>query len=299
MIRPSHRGWLWAAPAVVLLAGLGVWPVLRLVRLSLNEGGGRSGFGIGESFYRPGTWTMDNYATLAQDRFFWEITGFTAWLGVVVALLCVFFGYPTAHFIWNLRGRWKLAALAAVVVPKLSSLLVTVYGLKLILDDHGAVNSLLLGLGLRDAPLSLHHDTAGVVIGQTILVLPYAILLIWAGLERIDRRLLDAARGLGAPPWRAFVQVTLPLSLPALGTATLVSLIWGLGAYVSPYLLGSPDQLTLAVDVQRQMFENLHWPRAAAEGVALMLVLSSLCALYLLPHRWLERGIVVKGGCTE
>jgi len=298
-VTASARGaWLWAAPSILLLTGLGVWPVFRLLRLSFNEGGGRSGFGIGQSFYKPGTWSLENYLELAGDRFFWEVAGFTAWLGVVVAALCIAFGYPAAHFIWERRGPWKVAALAAVVVPKLSSLLVTVYGLKLILDDHGAVNSLLQGLGFRGEPIALQHNAAGVVIGKTVLVLPYTILLIWAGLERIDRRLLDAARGLGASPWKAVTQVTWPLSLPAVGTAALVSLIWGLGAFISPYLLGSPEEITLAVDVQRQMFENLNWPRAAAEGVALMLVLALLCGLYLLPQRWLERSAGLKGGVS-
>lgn len=286
--RPSMTPWLWAAPTLLLLLALLLSPALQLVRLSFCQGGGgQSGFGIGGSFYKPGTWTLDVYSKLAGDRYFWDILGFTVWLGLVVTALCVLLAYPTAHFIWTLSKRWKLLALGAIVVTKLSSLLVTIYGLKLILGDYGPVNEFLNWTRIVHRPLALQSSAAGVVIGETLLVIPYTILLMWAGLERVDRSLVAAARGLGAGPARSFLSVTLPLSLPALATATLVSLIWALGAFISPYLLGSPQEITLAVDVQRQMFENLHWPRGAAEGIGMLLTLSFLVALYAIPHRWL------------
>jgi ABC-type spermidine/putrescine transport system permease subunit I len=272
-----------------MLSILLLWPAAQLFRLSLYSGGGQSGFGIGGGFYKPGSWTLDAYQALLLDRYFWEILGFTLWLGVTVTAFCVILAYPTAYWLTRLGGRWKAAVLAAVVIPKLSNLLVTIYGLKLILGDHGPVNDLLQGLLITDAPVALENSTAGVVIGKTVLVLPYTILFLWIGLERIDRTLVASARGLGAKPLAAFLSITLPLSLPALATATLVSLIWALGAFVSPYLLGGPEQITLAVDIQRQFFENLNWPRGAAEGVALLVTLALLAALYALPHRWLSQ----------
>ncbi|HEX8371506.1 MAG TPA: ABC transporter permease [Chthoniobacterales bacterium] len=286
-MKTSWKPWLWAAPTLVLLFGLVAWPLLLLVRLSLcRGGGGQSGVGIGGSFYQPGTWTLDVYRSLAADHYFWEVLGFTVWLGVVVASLCVLLGYPTAHFIWRLPAAWKKVALATVIVPKLSSLLVTIYGLKLILGDHGPVNDFLHWSWLTESPVALQNSALGVVIGKTILILPYTILLIWAGLERVDRQLLAAARGLGAGAWATFLHVTLPLSLPALSTASLVSLIWGLGAFISPYLLGRPQEITLAVDVQRQMFENLHWPRGAAEGVVMLATLALLAGIYGMAQGW-------------
>lgn len=297
--RPNRAPWLWATPTLVLLLALLLWPALQLVRLSFCQGGGgQSGFGIGGSFYKPGTWTLGVYARLASDRYFWDILGFTVWLGLIVTGLCVLLAYPTAHFIWSLSQRWKSLALAAVIVTKLSSLLVTIYGLKLILGDYGPVNQFLQWIHLTQRPLALQSSAAGVVIGETLLVIPYTILLLWSGLERIDRTLVAAARGLGASPTRSFLSITLPLSLPALAAATLVSLIWALGAFISPYLLGSPQEITLAVDVQRQMFENLHWPRGAAEGVGMLLTLSIMVALYGIPHRWLLNKFGVKASAT-
>lgn len=301
MTSPSARWtpWLWASPTLILLLALLLWPALQLVRISLYDGGGQSGFGIGGGFYQPGTWTLRSYEALSRDSYFWEILGFTAWLGLVVTALCVLFGYPTAHWIWQLPRRWKSIALAGVVVPKLSNLLVTIYGLKLILGDHGPVNNTLLRLGIVHDAAALEYSTPGVVIGETLLVLPYTILFIWVGLERIDKTLVASARGLGASPLVAFLRITLPLSLPAVATATLVSLIWALGAYISSYLLGGPEQITLAVDIQRQYFENLSWPRGAAEGVAMLVTLAVLAAAYAVPHRWLSRRFAMEAKASD
>ncbi len=294
--RRAWTPWLWAAPAVLMLGLLVLWPAVYLIRLSLHEGGGgQSGFGIGSSFYTPGTWTLGVYRQLSGDAYFWDLLSFTVQLGLLVTFICLLLGYPVAHLIWRLRGFWKKAALFAVIVPKLSSLLVTIYGLKLILGDHGPVNRFLLALGWIHEPLQLQHSLTGVVIGKTLLVMPYTLLLIWAGLERVDRALPEAARGLGASPWQVFLRVTLPLSVPALTGATLVTLIWGLGAFISPYLLGSPQEITLAVDVQRQMFENLHWPRAAAEGVGMLITL----AIFALIQAGLSRRLKLTTAATS
>lgn len=266
--------WGWAAPSIVLLVTLLVWPMMFLARLSFCKGGGSSGFGIGGGFYEPGTWTLKVYDTLLHEKYFWDVTGFTIWLGFVVTVICVVLGYPTAHFLWQLPKRWKPIGLACVIIPKLSSLLVTIYGLKIILGDHGPINEMLLQLGIIQKPLALQYTPTGVIVGKSLLILPYTILLIWGGLERLDRGLLSAARGLGASPWQTFLRVTLPLSLPALAAGAIISLIWGLGAFISPYLLGSPDEITLAVDVQRQMFENFNWPRGAGEGMAMLFTLA-------------------------
>src|SRR5262249_4005919 len=155
----------------------------------------------------------------------------------------------------------------AVLLPKLASVLVIVYGLQLVLSGTGPVNEGLLALGLIDVPLMLFRNLTGVVIGETYLILPYAVLVLVVGLSRIDPALTAAARGLGATPWQAFRRVTWPLSLPALAAAGQLSLIWALAALLGPMLLGSPQEMTLAVEVQRQALENNNWPRGAATAV--------------------------------
>lgn len=292
-MKSRSTGWtplFLCMPAILLLGFFFVAPLLLLGRVSLYEGGGRSGFGIGGGgFYRAGTWTLSAYTTLLHDPYFWEVLGFTVCLGLLVTLFTLLLAYPLALSISPLRPAWKRAALAAVVLPKLANLLVIVYGLELLLSDSGPINGALLFLGLTKQPLPLLHSLPGVVIGEVYLILPYALLVLVAALDRIDPRLVPAARGLGAGPVLAFLRVTLPLSIPGLTLAAMISLIWALGAFISPYLLGSPQELTLAVDVQKQTFENLNWPRGAADAM-LMLATISLCVLlYRVPAASLRR----------
>jgi ABC-type spermidine/putrescine transport system permease subunit I len=284
--RFGHTFWRRRRSCLLLLFFLA--PLLLLVRVSLYEGGGRSGFGIGGGgFYQPGTWTLQTYATLLGETYFREITAFTLFLGVTVTFVTLAIAYPLAFFIHRLPRRSKAIALLAVMLPKISNVLVVVYGLELTLSNAGPVNHALMALGAVSEPVMLYHNRTGVIIGETYLIVPYAVLV--AALDRIDPLLVPAARGLGASPWRAFWRVTLPLSAPGISLAALLSLIWALGAFVGPVLLGSPQELTLGVDVQRQAFENLNWPRGAATAVLMLLTLVACVTLYQLPARLLRR----------
>jgi ABC-type spermidine/putrescine transport system permease subunit I len=287
---PNWRPHLLAAPAVALLLLFFLAPMLQLVRVSLYEGGGRSGFGIGGGgFYKPGTWTVQAYRTLLGENYFREVLTFTVVLGVVVAGITLTIAYPLSLFIHRLPSRAKALALTAVVLPKLANVLVLIYGLELLLGNSGPVNGLLVGLGAVSEPVTLFHNLLGVLIGETYLILPYAVLVLVAALDRIDPTLVPAARGLGAGPLRTFWRVTLPLSAPGIALAALLSLIWALGAFIGPVLLGSPQELTLAVEVQRQTFENINWPRGAATAVLMLVTLVACVALYQVPARVLRR----------
>jgi ABC-type spermidine/putrescine transport system permease subunit I len=278
-------------PALGLLLLFFLAPMLLLFRVSLYEGGGRSGFGIGGrgGFYQPGTWTVGAYTTLLGEAYFREVLAFTVFLGLAVTLLTLLVAYSLALYIHRLPARAKALALTAVVLPKLSNVLVILYGLELLLGNSGPVNDALVVLGVVSEPVMLYHNLTGVLIGEAYLIVPYAVLVLVAALDRIDPNLVSAARGLGAGPLRAFWRITLPLSAPGIALAGLLSLIWALGAFVGPVLLGSPQELTLAVEVQRQTFENINWPRGAATAVLMLGTLAVCLALYQIPARLLRR----------
>jgi ABC-type spermidine/putrescine transport system permease subunit I len=287
--RPGGRPYLLAAPALALLLFFFLVPMLLLARVSLYEGGGRSGFGIGSGFYRPGTLSLNTYSTLLSETYFRQVFTFTVLLGLGVTVLTLVMAYPLAIYIHHLRARFKALALTAVVLPKLANVLVIVYGLELLLGNSGPINNWLLMLGMVEQPVMLFHNLTGVVIGETYLILPYAVIVLVAALDNIDPHLVPAARGLGAGPLRSFWRVTLPLSAPGIALAGLLCLIWALGAFVGPVLLGSPQEITLAVEVQRQTFENLNWPRGAATAVLMLVTLCSCMALYQVPAHLLRR----------
>jgi len=281
----SFAPWLLAAPAIALLVGLFLIPLVLLIRVSLFESGG------GDGFYRPGTWTTDVYADLLGERFGRGIIAITVALGVGVASLAVVIGYPLAFVIHSLSRRMKWFALGIVMLPKLASVYVVLYGLNLLLGSAGPLNRAIPSLGATSEPLQLTHNLAGVVIAETYLILPYSILILVLALDRIDPALVTAARGLGAGPWGAFQRVTLPLSVPGVVVAGQLCLIWALGAFVGPVLLGGPAQATLGVMVQKWGQEDSNWPRAAATAVLSLVTVVICVALYaLLTHRFRIRG---------
>lgn len=271
--------WLLALPAVLLLVVFFLGPLLLLVRVSFFESAAPEGL------YRSGTWSTRAYAELLGERFGRGIIGFTVALGVGVATISVLIGYPLALFIHSLSRRAKLLALAVVVLPKLANVFVVLYGVNLLLGSTGPVNETIRRLGLTQEPLLLTHNLIGVLIAETYLITPYAVLVLVLALDRIDPNLTTAARGLGAGRWGAFRRVTLPLSLPGVVLAGQLCLIWSLGAFVGPVFLGGPEQATLSVLVQKQGLEYSDWPRAAA-GAVLSLVTVAICAaLYAVPTR--------------
>lgn len=266
-------------PALIFVVLFFVAPLLLLLRVSFYEGGGRSGLGIG-GMYIPDTWTLSAYAKLFADSYFTELLMFTFKLGIYAATISIVLGYALALLIRPLSGGLRVLAMSAVFLPKLANVLVIVYGLELLLGDFGAVNKLLAPLNSTGSPIALLHNFTGTLIGEVYLILPYAVLLLVAALDRIPPLLAPAARGLGAGPMATFLKITLPLTLPTLIVTYLLCLIFGIGAFVAPAILGGPNEFTLSVDIQRQAFENLNWPRAAAESIMMLICVSVLCVTY-------------------
>lgn len=265
------------APALVMLAIFLIGPLFLLIRVSLCGEAGGAGF------YFPQTWTLTSYRVLLSDSYFRSVWQFTVAVSVIVAVLTLVLAYPLAFFIRALPPRTKTLALIAVVLPKLASVLVVVYGMKALLSNSGPVNQLLLAIGAAHEPVHFYPNLLGVLIGEIYLLLPYAVLVIEAGLEQIDPELALAARGLGASPWLAFRRVTWPLSLPAVRVAAQLTLVWALGMLLGPLLLGGPEQITLGVEVQRLTFEKVNWPRGAAAAVLMLVTLATYLTLLAWP----------------
>lgn len=292
----TARGWLLSLPGLLFLIVFFALPLLVLLRVSVFEGGGRSGFGIGGGFYKAGTWSLDAYRGLFADAYFSDVVRFTIGFGLIAALLSVLLGFVLALLISRLLGWRRGLALGLVFLPKLANVLVMVYGLQLLLGDSGPVNRLLAPLHFGAEALPLLHGYTGALIGEVYLLLPYAVLLLVATLDRIDPLLRPAAHGLGAGELETFCRVIFPLALPGLSTTLVLCTVFGFGAFVSPYILGSPDEFTLSIDIQRQAFENLNWPRAAAEAVMMLITLSAVGLLYRVGVMGLGSGLALRDG---
>jgi ABC-type spermidine/putrescine transport system permease subunit I len=274
--------YLLSAPAASLLVGLLAGPLVLLFRVSLYEPA------RGHGFFVPGTWTTANFIAITDD-YGLRLLGFTVLFGGGVAFTTVLVAYPLALFIRSLAPLGRRMALAVVLLPKLASVLVLVFGLQQLLGDAGPVNHLLLAAGVLGEPVHLLRNGFGALVGEVYLILPYAVLVLVVQVLGIDPNLEAAARGLGASRWQTFRRVTLPLSLPGLLLAGQLGLVWGLGAFLGPLLLGGPAETTLSVEVHRQAFEYSRWPRAAAVAVllvaAVVVVLAGYSVLAYLSRR--------------
>jgi len=182
----------------------------------------------------------------------------------------------------------KAALLLVVVLPKFTNVLVLMYGFLLVFGASGLVNRALLGVGLIAAPLPMVYNLFAVVLAEVVLVLPYCVRVLVAALHAIDRDLEEAARSLGASDAQVFWHVVLPLSMPGVWVSALLSFIWGIGAFVAPYLLGTPELHTLAVEVDRQANWRLNWAMAGAVAMVMVVLIGALVAVYLGAQRRVE-----------
>ena len=189
-------------------------------------------------------------------------------------LLCLLIGYPVAFAIARAAGVWRHLLLFLVMLPFWTSFLIRVYAWIAILQPSGLVNRLLLATGLIETPLPLLYNSFSVVLGLVYSYLPFMILPLYGSLMRLDESLVEAAADLGAPPWRVFRGVILPLTLPGIAAGALLVFIPAVGEFVIPDLLGGPDTLMIGKLLWQEFFDNVDWPAASAVAMALVAVVT-------------------------
>jgi putrescine transport system permease protein len=229
---------------------------------------------------------LANYLLVAGDALYLSAFLSSLWIALVCTLLCLLIGYPMAYAIASAPERWRVPLLMLIVLPFWTSFLIRVYAWIGILKTNGLLNNLLLWLGLIDQPLAMLHTPFAVYIGIVYSYLPFMILPLYANLTRLDRRLLEAAADLGCRPARAFVRVTLPLSLPGIIAGSMLVFIPAVGEFVIPDLLGGPDTLMVGRMLWTEFFSNKDWPLASALAIVL---LSVLVIPFVAMQRWQVR----------
>ncbi|MBX3540512.1 MAG: ABC transporter permease [Chelatococcus sp.] len=253
-----------ALPLVLLLVLAFLLPVAKLLMGSI---------------FTP-TPTAENYLRIAQEPIFLRILLRTVQTAAIVTLLAFVLGYPVALVMTRLSGRAAMLVAACVLIPLWTSVLVRSYAWIVLLQRTGVVNSTLMSWGLIDQPLKLIYTEGAVIVAMTHVLMPYMILPIFSALRSIPPELDRAARNLGAGPWTSFTAVTLPLSLPGVYAGAIMVFILSLGFYVTPALVGGPQNLTIATLIGQQTTELLNWPFAGALAGVLLLVTLGLVGLF-------------------
>ena len=268
-----HRGltpYLLLAPGLLYLGIFFVVPLGFLVHQSLETGNIDFGYAF--------TWAWGNYWDAIHNYRGHFIRSFE--YAAIATVLALLFSYPLVYWIAFRGGRWKNLLLLFIVAPFFVTYLIRTLAWETILADQGPVVRVLRDVGILGADGRLLQTGFAVVAGITYNFLPFMALPIYVSLEQMDGRLIEAAQDLYASKWKAFVRVTLPLSLPGVVAGTLLTFIPAAGDFINAELLGSPRNHMIGSVIQSKFLAQTDYPSAAAMSFVLMAVIVLLVVLY-------------------
>ncbi len=260
----SPIAWL-VGPALLLFVIFFVLPFAVMAVLSVLSG---------NPAQNPDVYvTARHYQRFLGDDLYHDALWSTLRIGIITTLASLLVGYPLAHWMARIKSRLGHALLLmAVIAPMLTGIVVRTFAWMTILQDKGVINTTLIGLGLIEKPLPLMYNEFGTVVALVHIYVPFMVLTLTGVIGRIDERLEQAARNLGASRLRAFLEVTLPLSLPGIFAGSLLVFALSISAYVTPFLMGGTNVLTLPMLIYQQVSSSFNLGFAGALGVILLAV---------------------------
>lgn len=223
--------------------------------------------------------TLDNYKNILDSVYlqtFWE----SIKLAFTSTLLIAVIGYPFGYFMAKLSAKWKKIVMLLLMIPFWTSSLIRLYGWIIIFRANGTLDSVLIALGLIKTPLKLLYTYPAVVVGMVYALLQFMILAVYSSAEKMDWSLVEAARDLGATPMKAFLTVTLKLTMPGLLSGVILTFIPSMGLFFIADILGGNKVVLVGSLIQDQLMKAHNWPFAAALSVILMVLTSLMISLY-------------------
>ena len=217
--------------------------------------------------------TLDNYRFITEDNLYWISYFKSLKIAAISTVLCLLLGYPMAYGIAKSQPRTRNILLMLVILPFWTSFLLRVYAWIVMLGKTGAINSLLLKVGLISTPIEMLYTDGAVYLGIVYTYILFMILPLYSVLEKMDTNLQDAAADLGARRWQVFFNITLPLSMPGVIAGSMLVFIHAVGEFVIPSLLGGIDSLMIGRTLYDEFFINRDWPLASAVATVLLFII--------------------------
>ena len=239
---------------------------------------------------RQGAWGIDAVFNLRNYRLIFEPVYLETFrqsvkLALISTLAVALTGYPFGYFMARLPKLWRSRVMLLLIIPFWTSALMRLYGWIIVFRANGVLDRLLMRLRVTNGPLHLLYTYPSVVTGMIYALLPFMIYSVYASAEKLDRSLVEAARILGAGRFRAFLGVSLPLTMPGLFSGVILTFIPSMGLYFIADILGG-NKVILVGNLIREQVMNVHdWPFAAALSVALMVLTSLFLYLYRVATR--------------
>lgn len=271
--KDRKRDTLLAAPLILwslIFVGATIVYIVALSFLTRNP----EGNGVLMKF------TLENYRKLAQPGYL-KVFAQTLGMAFETTLISILIGYPFALLMARTHGNVRKVLLLLVIVPFWTNALVRIYGWRLLMMGNGPINRLLMATGLIQSPLKMMNTRGAVLLGMVYGLIPFMILPVYSSAEKLDRTLISAARDLGARPWKVFLTVELPLTLPGLLSGCVLVFVPSMALFFISDLLGGTGDLLVGNLVRDQLLKSRDWPLAAA----LSTVLLALTGIVMLVQR--------------
>ena len=270
--RKQARGqFLMALPLIVFTVLFIVGPIVYMVVLSFLTRG--ETWGVVPEF------TLKNYGDITQPVYL-QTFGQSLRLAVISTLLVIALGYPFGYFMAKLGPKWKKRTMLLLMIPFWTSSLIRLYGWIIIFRAGGVLDTVLQGLHISEEPLKLLYTYPAVVVGMVYALLPFMIFAVYSSAEKLDFSLVEAARDLGASPMKAFLTVSLKLTLPGLLSGVVLTFVPSMGLFFIADILGGNKVVLVGNVIQEQLMKAHNWPFAAALSVVLLVLTTVIIWLY-------------------
>ncbi|TGS71749.1 ABC transporter permease [Mesorhizobium sp. M3A.F.Ca.ET.201.01.1.1] len=262
MIRRLGRFFYYGLPAVLV-----AYPIISFLWMSLLR---KSGGEI------TGPLTLENYVRAFTDTMYVPLLLRSIELSVAVSAICVVSAYLLAVWVASLAGRAKMVAILVFVAPLLMNYIVKIYAIRALLGNNGFINRSLLSAGLIDKPIeTFTFNMNSVFLTLVILLTPFAFLPIYLAIEQIDRKLVDAARDLGASDGYIFRRIVFPLTKPSVVLSASFVFVLAMGDFVTPEMVGGTSGFTFGRVIYSQFGSAFNWPFGSALSALLMIVVTA------------------------
>jgi spermidine/putrescine transport system permease protein len=282
--RDLKTRWLLVSPAILIIGGVGILPLSIIIVYSFMSPGPYAGVS-----WEP---TFEAWINLLLERDIFEETlglnyahififSRSIGLAMITTLLTLFFGFPTAYFIATRPAKHRNLWLFLISLPFWSNLLVRTFAMMLFIRDQGFINNTLLYLNIIETRLHILYTSTAVGIGLVYAYLPLMVMPLYASMEKLDFRLIEAGYDLYANRWRVLKRVIIPLVKPGLVAGCILVFIPSIGAYVTPRILGGGKKLMLGNLIANQFGTSRDWPLGSALALFLMAVVMIALMIYV------------------
>ena len=269
--KKRNRWWITVAPLYVFTIFFVALPLLYLLVLSFMTRA--QTWGVVNEF------TLDNYLRIGKPVYLNTFRE-SFQLAVLTTISTLLIGYPFGYFMARLSKKAKGRMMLLVVIPFWTSALMRMYGWIIIFRSKGILDKVLMGLGITASPLKLLYSYPAVLVGMVYSLLPFMILSVYSSTDKMDWSLVEAARDLGATKWRAFLTVTLKMTLPGILSGIVLVFIPSIGLFFIADILGGGKVMLVGNLIQNQLQSGRDWPFAAALSVVLMIFTSIMIWIY-------------------